>query len=1081
MRILKIRFQNLNSLNGKWELDLTVSDYASDGIFAITGPTGAGKSTILDAICLALYGRTPRLGKVTKGSNEIMSRRSGESFAELEFESNSGRYRCNWSQRRAYGKSDGDLQAPLHTLSDILADTVLENRLSEVSKKVEELTGMDFHRFTRSILLAQGGFAAFLQASGSERAPILEQITGTEIYGAISTAVFERHRQEEQRLRELDSQLGMIHLLSDVDETQIRAKIQNGQIEIEALKKELQERTTQKLWRQKIHELEIELQQLTVEEEKVQKSSEIFAPQLEKLQLAEIAAELEADYTALLAARKASQNEQEALIKLKPQLQKAEAEAEKAGGLLIKWETKHQAARESLDVAVPVMRQVRELDLLLKEKERVIGESRQEIYKIEIKRQALENQLIQLDEMRRRARKEQEKSEAFLQENQADESLIGHLSIISDQCRQLQISSLQLAEFEKKMSEKKGKLKKSRSVLQKLTDKVNLKKEKHTATQEKLLEKREILQDKLAGRLLREYQSDLRHLEKERGYHELIASFEAHRQNLIEGEPCPLCGSEIHPWAVDHKSDITPIQQEIDKLDQFLKEALSLQQQIEALEKSERQNLEDYLATEREKQEAEYLFLRDEAALENDQKVLVQEKKERDDLEKLLLDRLKNHQIHEIAASQAESLIPGLEKRLQQYQNEKKALSALEKQLQEFALNKKNLEQSIAELISNISEKNASLEHLLSDYAAAKAKRELLFGNKEPDKVEANFKKELAQTEKEMKQARQNNEATRRALAALNSRLSDMEERLNRYETRQSQEEEQFTQRLGKSGFTHEDDFLKNRLPADKRKAINEKAKEFEQSKNTLAAQIADRLKHLNTEIEKKLSQDNLEELTTQADQLSDELTIKMQNLGAALESLENNKKKKMIFLEKQKERTIQAAQLLRWAKLNHLIGSASGNKYRNFAQNITFDIMIEFANEQLVKMSDRYLLARSRDEQLELNVIDKYQGGIIRSSKNLSGGESFLVSLALALGLSAIASRKVRVDSLFLDEGFGTLDDEALHTALETLAELRQQGKLIGIISHVAALKERIPTQVQVIKKSGGISILKGPGVTKI
>jgi DNA repair protein SbcC/Rad50 len=357
----------------------------------------------------------------------------------------------------------------------------------------------------------------------------------------------------------------------------------------------------------------------------------------------------------------------------------------------------------------------------------------------------------------------------------------------------------------------------------------------------------------------------------------------------------------------------------------------------------------------------------------------------------------------------------------------------------------------------------------------------LLFGNKEPDKVEANFKKELAQTEKEMKQARQNNEATRRALAALNSRLSDMEERLNRYETRQSQEEEQFTQRLGKSGFTHEDDFLKNRLPADKRKAINEKAKEFEQSKNTLAAQIADRLKHLNTEIEKKLSQDNLEELTTQADQLSDELTIKMQNLGAALESLENNKKKKMIFLEKQKERTIQAAQLLRWAKLNHLIGSASGNKYRNFAQNITFDIMIEFANEQLVKMSDRYLLARSRDEQLELNVIDKYQGGIIRSSKNLSGGESFLVSLALALGLSAIASRKVRVDSLFLDEGFGTLDDEALHTALETLAELRQQGKLIGIISHVAALKERIPTQVQVIKKSGGISILKGPGVTKI
>jgi exonuclease SbcC len=109
--------------------------------------------------------------------------------------------------------------------------------------------------------------------------------------------------------------------------------------------------------------------------------------------------------------------------------------------------------------------------------------------------------------------------------------------------------------------------------------------------------------------------------------------------------------------------------------------------------------------------------------------------------------------------------------------------------------------------------------------------------------------------------------------------------------------------------------------------------------------------------------------------------------------------------------------------------------------------------------------------------VVDNYQAGEIRSTKNLSGGESFLVSLSLALGLSHMASRNVRVDSLFLDEGFGTLDEDALDVALGTLASLNQDGKLIGVISHVAALKERIGTQIQVTPQTGGRSTLSGPG----
>ncbi|MEW8014511.1 MAG: SbcC/MukB-like Walker B domain-containing protein [Candidatus Sedimenticola endophacoides] len=143
----------------------------------------------------------------------------------------------------------------------------------------------------------------------------------------------------------------------------------------------------------------------------------------------------------------------------------------------------------------------------------------------------------------------------------------------------------------------------------------------------------------------------------------------------------------------------------------------------------------------------------------------------------------------------------------------------------------------------------------------------------------------------------------------------------------------------------------------------------------------------------------------------------------------------------------------------------------------MTFDRMIVHANRQLRKMSDRYLLVHDAARPLELSVIDGYQAGEIRSTRNLSGGESFLVSLALALGLSGMASRRVRVDSLFLDEGFGTLDEEALETALETLAGLRQEGKLLGLISHVAALRERIATRIRVEPWSAGRSRLSGPG----
>jgi exonuclease SbcC len=177
-----------------------------------------------------------------------------------------------------------------------------------------------------------------------------------------------------------------------------------------------------------------------------------------------------------------------------------------------------------------------------------------------------------------------------------------------------------------------------------------------------------------------------------------------------------------------------------------------------------------------------------------------------------------------------------------------------------------------------------------------------------------------------------------------------------------------------------------------------------------------------------------------------------------------------------------QLEEFNRWNRLHTLIGSADGKKFRDFAQGLSFEILMSHANRHLQKMSDRYLLIRDSRIPLDLTVVDNYQAGEVRSTKNLSGGESFIVSLALALGLSEMASRNVRIDSLFLDEGFGTLDDEALDTALVALSELQQQeGKLIGVISHVPMIRERITTRISVERKTGGRSIIEGPGCRQI
>ena len=294
--------------------------------------------------------------------------------------------------------------------------------------------------------------------------------------------------------------------------------------------------------------------------------------------------------------------------------------------------------------------------------------------------------------------------------------------------------------------------------------------------------------------------------------------------------------------------------------------------------------------------------------------------------------------------------------------------------------------------------------------------------------------------------------------------------------------EKNFAEKLREKNFENEKIFSDSILDEKEIKKINLRKQELENDKNKLQALKDDR--------EKKLAQANLNFLTPKT---GDELEAELKELEKSVSEFNrkifelDSKREKLKKIQREvakldKEYKEQEKIFSDWSALSQIIGQASGDKFRIFAQRVTLEKMIELANVQLEKMYGRYVLtARPDDSQgLELSVIDREQANEIRPTKNLSGGERFIVSLALALGLSQISANKTRIDSLFLDEGFGSLDEEALNTALEALSELHRSGRMIGIISHVQSLRERISAKIEVVPVNEGVSIMKGFGVER-
>ena len=682
-----------------------------------------------------------------------------------------------------------------------------------------------------------------------------------------------------------------------------------------------------------------------------------------------------------------------------------------------------------------------------------------------------------MQEKRSEDQKTLELVDSYLKEHAQDEWLISGLAGVEEQLDGLLSKQKEIVQEEANQEKAVTTLERVTKSLDDCQKQCRTRKQELDDASIRLQQGKDALSQLLGDRLLREYRTEKETLLREMAFLTKIAELEDHRAKLEDGKPCPLCGATEHPFAEGNVPVPDETEQKIKALTKLISKAEDQEAAIKKLEEAEvtaRKNL-----TEGEKQET---------AAANDKKAAEKSFAEvKEGLEKLRADFTARRQavsakllllgITEIPEMQVSSLLESLRARLNAWQAQVKKKAEIEKQIADLDSEMKRLDAVIETQSTTLAEKRERLETLKKDHTIGSDERKALYGDKNPDNEELRLNQTVSDAEDAEKKARDRHNELHQRWNTAKTHIESLKKRIDQREPELRKLEIEFSTALAPAGFSDEVQFLEARLTAEQRDELSTKAKKLDDNQTDLKARQKDRETRLATEIAKMVTNKSLEEMEPQFKKYEDSLKD-LRNIIAGLKhKLSENTAAKERIKAKQTAIEAQKKECHRWENLHELIGSADGKKYRNFAQGLTFEMMIGHANRQLQKMTDRYLLVRDDAQPLELNVVDNYQAGEIRSTKNLSGGESFIVSLSLALGLSHMASKNVRVDSLFLDEGFGTLDEEALDTALETLAGLQQDGKLIGVISHVPALKERISTQIQVTPQTGGRSQISGPG----
>ena len=1091
MKILSVKFKNINSLAGEWEIDFTEQRFTDNGLFVITGKTGAGKSSILDAISLALFGKTPRV-EITGQNNDVMTHGTNDCYSEIVFEVGAKKWKSSWKQERT---RTGNLKPVNRQIADS-KDEIRADQIRTCDSKIEEILGLTFAQFTKVVMLAQGSFAAFLQADNKDKGELLEQITGTEIYGEISKKVFERNRTEKEKLNKILIELETIKVLTAEEIDNLTNEITEFEKQKKQFDNDLQTIDTARKWLKDLSDLQQQINQATAK-----------LPDLE-LKVQETKTAFEQSEIMLKKAKKEQEN------------------------------------------TLPILINVRELDTKIAEKEKLLTPVLFAINNLEnIKNelsQKLEKQKNDLEKSQNTLNQKQEWANA----NAKYELLVGNYSAIENQHSQVIAlhNDFELKNFD--FESAKNELKVKNVNFQKSQTDFS---EKENALNEKTREieaKRGELSNILCGKELADYQTEkenitnfgtqirnLIEVEKEisqnlkeiENYEKNIVSFsqaekeltdkiltnktaiknldeqinlldenikltktiqslDDHRKSLEDGKACPLCGSLKHPFADGNEPKICEKETELNNLktqfqtitDDTQQTEKTLAKLISDKENSQKNKLkEEVILCENQKKQKNILFKI--KALKPDFEIFKCEN-QIILLEEIRVQKLNDYNKIAIIISDATDI----EKSIKELQNEEIP------QLQQAKKSAENAKTE-AEITLKLAEQQVENKKVLLNDAETQLKEnndKLLqkFAEYGVENIEAlkkcltNWNTNRQETEDLKEQIIKFENAITLTNVEKTNNQAQISTKINEKQEFEKDKQKLYTERFdlfGEKLVENEEKRLNKLLEiadTNKTNAENEKTNaNTELAKNQ--AIITEKEKELTEKREQKITEKMPGELQSEFDEKrlkSDELS---QKIGANFQILNMNDENLKNSGKKLKNKEIQQQICTKWGSLNELIGSSDGKKYRNFAQALTFEYLIGLANRQLQKMSERYILKRADDtaNPFDLSVIDKFQNCEERTAQNLSGGEKFIVSLSLALGLANMAGKNIKIDTMFIDEGFGTLDSDYLDTALSALSNLQNEGKLIGVISHLTELKERIATHIEVIPDSNGHSKIGG------
>lgn len=1217
MKILSLQFKNLNSLLGEWKIDFTQAPFIDNGLFAITGPTGSGKTTLLDAICLALYHQTPRLGPITTSSNEIMTRGTAECSAEVQFEVKGIAYRAFWSMRRSRGKVDGKLQQAEVQLAEVATGKIIASQIKQKSDDIERITGLDFARFTKSMMLSQGQFAAFLNAKENERAELLEELTGTEIYGLISGKVHEHYSLAKQKLSELEAQAKGVQLLSEEQKQTLIEELDQLN-EFQAGQKTQQSRlSAHSAWWENHDKAEADKTHNDEQLATVKEQQQLAQPNLLRLQRSEQADKLRIPFELwqavanqivqskkLIIAKKA--NELETKNKLDDATKKAEQQED----------TFVKAKQAQSELEQLINEKVLPLDNKIASQQSKLTEQNTFIKETELIKKSTNGQRQSINSNIETQNQELETSTLYIQQHFSDQTLKQYLGQWKQQSKQIQIEKLAIIELENKdkkqqqqlSSEQKRKEKSDQSLKISIDNNEQAKLEWQQAQEtfataqsngdiDSLDIQREQLNNTHAIRLQlaedhkRWVKLTAEHRDKsatkkqqeqckqdfESKREQLLAQYKKqeqlitalgklvtqeehlaqYRAELQSGEDCPLCGSTDHPKLLTDMIDISQTIQERTQAEQalaliresvtansvtldstiryiediqqrlstFVTEQAALEQEwktaslelnitfaindAESLNNYETENnqaLEDLSKKITglkilEKQTIKTKSTYDQQRLnvetsqselnlitqsiENNSSNLVQlnlDKKQRfntiESLEETLFTQIESHGHHRPESQQLRNWLTSKHQDADLWEQNNNNKERLDRSLSllraEQKTTKNDLEQLDKQLVISRNENSQlskSQNSIIQD-------RNVLFGEKNVIAEREYNQQTLKDTEIKHKELSDNAHQLSGDYRAILAEVTNTQDLLEEQTVSEQERERVWQSELLSSPFSNQDEFKMALIPESERQVLIEQKQKIASDIDQASALQANAAKALATVLEHQHANEWIKQPRAEVDSEIEILDLSLDKLSKRHGQITNEQ---ISDQERRKNQRTLFDDIEQFSSqyddiqyLHSLIGSQKGDKFRKFAQGLTLDNLVYLANKQLERLHARYLLKRKQSEGLELSVMDTWQGDLERDTKTLSGGESFLVSLALALALSDLVSHKTSIDSLFLDEGFGTLDSETLDIALDALDNLNSSGKMIGVISHIEAMKERIPTQIRVSKKSGlGISIL--------